>query len=94
MNWGMACVVLGREPESIDEFAEVAEVSRATAFRSQQAFRKAFPMLEGPTDLNRRSGMIPAYEELKTLATDPVQLRPLVFARLFTLGAKKANLPK
>ena len=94
MDWGMACVVLEREPESVEEYSEVAEVSRATAFRNQQAFRRAFPMLEGPSDLNRRAGMSAAYEEVKTLALDPVNLRPFQLAKIFTLGAKKANLPK
>jgi hypothetical protein len=92
MNWGMATVLLGREPETIDEYAEFAEVSRATAFRDQQAFRKAFPMLTGPAELNRRARMNAAYQELKTLATDPVQLKPFVLAKMFTLGAVTANL--
>ena len=43
LGWGLATVELGREPESIEEYAETMEESRATAFRDQQAFRKAFP---------------------------------------------------
>jgi hypothetical protein len=92
MNWGMCTVALDREPESIDEYADETGVSRATAFRHQQAFRRAFPMLEGPTELNRRARMMPAYEEIKTLALEPVQLKPFVLARVFMLGAVKADL--
>ena len=92
MDWGMAGAVLGHEPESIAEFAEVAEVSRATAFRNQQAFRKAFPMLSGPTDLNERAGMTQAYAELVVAATDVVQARPLVIAKMFTIGAARADI--
>lgn len=92
MNWGMVTALLEREPESIEEFAEEAGVSRATAFRDQQAFRNAFPMLEGPGELNRRARMDEAYQEVITLARDPVKWRPFVFVRLFTLGAAKANI--
>ena len=35
-------------PESVEEYAEVLDESRATAFRDQQAFRKAFPTEETP----------------------------------------------
>ena len=39
MGWGLATATLGREPTTIDEYAETMDVSRATAFRDQQAFR-------------------------------------------------------
>lgn len=93
INWAGATHLLGREPESVEEFADVAELSRATAFRQQAAFRKAFPMLEGPSDFNRRAGLDESMNEVKTLATDPVQWRPFVFARMFVVGALPADLP-
>ena len=56
LGWGLATAELGREPESFEEYAETMEESRATAFRDQQAFRKAFPTEETPTRMNETSG--------------------------------------
>jgi hypothetical protein len=64
VEWGLATAVLGREPVSVEEFAEVAEESRATAFRNQQAFRKAFPKEETPTRINRVTGAQRRFDEL------------------------------
>src|SRR4051794_30195625 len=63
LAWGLATAFLGREPESIEEYAEVAEVSRATAFRQQQAFRKALPDLSGPAELTEATGQQRQFEE-------------------------------
>lgn len=92
MEWGMVAAVLGREPESIDEFAEELDVSRATAFRNQQAFRRAYPMLEGPSDLNTRANMIPVYEDFVASATNALKARASVIGKVFTLGAVTANI--
>lgn len=44
LGWGLATSRLRREPESVEEYAEVMVESRASAFRDQQAFREAFPL--------------------------------------------------
>ncbi|MBW4078588.1 MAG: hypothetical protein HIU84_08815 [Acidobacteria bacterium] len=54
MDWGLDTAELSREPDSVDEYAEVIGESRATAFRDQQAFRQAFPTEESPMRLIRR----------------------------------------
>ena len=64
MLWGLATAELGREPGSIEEYAETLDESRATAFRDQQAFRKAFPAEVSPTRMNEVSGMQERWEEM------------------------------
>ena len=64
LGWGLATAQLGREPASIEEYAEVAEESRATAFRHQQAFRKAFPTETTPLRINQASGAQERYDDL------------------------------
>jgi len=90
LEWGMATAELGREPESIEEFAEIAQESRATAFRNQQAFRRAFPGEESPARMNEVSGNQARYEELYRSIMSwkkvMVQAEPLIF----TLGASPA----
>jgi hypothetical protein len=63
MMWGLASADLGREPTSIDEFAEVMQVSRRTAFRDQEHFREAFPSETTPTRMNILSGAQMRYVE-------------------------------
>jgi len=64
MGWGLATAELGRPPKSLDEYAEVMEESRASAYRDQEAFRKAFPNEESPSWMNRSSGVQERYDEL------------------------------
>jgi hypothetical protein len=52
------------EPANIEEYAEIMQESRATAFRDQQAFRQAFPDEENPTRMNKVSGAQDRYDDL------------------------------
>lgn len=63
MAWGLATATLGREPESVEEFAETMEMNRRTAFRGQVAFRKAYPMEETPGRMNQVTGAQAKYDE-------------------------------
>jgi hypothetical protein len=63
-DWGMATAVLEAEPESVEEYVEVTQTPRATAFRQQKAFRKAFPRESTPTRMNEVSGMQSKYDDL------------------------------
>lgn len=63
-DWGMATAVLGAEPRSVDEYVEVTQTPRATAFRQQRAFRKAYPRESTPARMNEISGMQSKYDEL------------------------------
>jgi len=71
------------EPTNIEEYAEVMQESRATAFRDQQAFRQAFPDEENPTRMNKRSGAQDRYDELFARIQDykkfSREAQPLVF---------------
>jgi hypothetical protein len=91
MGWGLATAELGREPTAVEEYARVMEVSRATAFRDQQAFREAFPDETTPLRMNQASGVQQAYDEIWTRVRDRAkalrELQPL----LFTLGAATAD---
>ena len=64
MGWGLATAELGREPETVDEYAEVMGLSRAKAFRDQQDWRKAFPEHDTPHAFNVRSGNQAKYDEI------------------------------
>lgn len=90
MGWGLATAELGREPESVDEYARIMEVSRAKAFRDQQDFRKAFPSQETPYAFNVKTGAQARYDEaydrLKDIAKARKEVEPLVL----TLGARLA----
>ena len=86
-GWGLAVAFLGREPESIDEYAEVAEVSRATAFRQQQAFRKAFPMLDGPSDLTAATGQQSSLDEFVRSCRTMAEAKEKSAAEVFAMGA-------
>ena len=87
VNWGLASAELGHEP-SMDEYCEIHGVDRATFYRSQSAFRKAFPGEESPTRLNVVSGNQQRYDDLVKsfkgkLAGAAVQVQ----AMTFTAGA-------
>lgn len=64
IRWGTLGAELGREPRSIDEFAELVGESRASAFRDQQAFREAFPDEVSPARMNGLSGAQTRLNEL------------------------------
>ena len=70
VSWGLATAQLGREPASVEEYAEAMEESRATAFRNRQAFREAFPLEESPARMNRMSGAQNRCDELWEMLGD------------------------
>jgi hypothetical protein len=83
VEWGLATAYLGREPESIEEFARVADESRATAFRNQQAFRRAFPDEETPARINRVTGAQARYDaiikKIRDFAKAASEAKPLTY---------------
>lgn len=83
LGWGLATAELGREPASVKEYADVMEESRATAFRDQQAFRKAFPSEVTPLRMNEVSGAQQRYDELwrrlRERSKVAKEAQPLVF---------------
>lgn len=91
MEWGMVTAMLGREPETIDEYAEVAEVSRAKAFRDQKAFRKAYPGLSGPGQMVAQSCGQEVFEDFIRTAKDLGNARRNSASFVFQLGALPVN---
>jgi len=63
LSWGLATAELGREPATVDEFAQVMKVSRRTAFRDQEHFREAFPSETTPARMNVQTGAQKRYDE-------------------------------
>lgn len=51
IEWWITTSALGREPETVDEFAKWWTVSRTTAFRMQATFRTTFPEFAGPIEM-------------------------------------------
>ncbi len=95
MMWGLASATLGHEPQSIEEFAEFWEDSRATAFREQQAFRKAFPTETTPTRMNVSTGSQDRFAEVARRTKDFYDRKALtteVSTGLFKLGAALADV--
>jgi hypothetical protein len=90
MGWGLATTELGREPESVEEYAEIMEESRATAFRDQQAFREAFPAEESPARMNEVSGSQDRYDELYRRLKDSGKRAVEAQGLIFSLGASPA----
>ena len=90
MGWGLFMASEGHEPENIDEYAEVMQESRATAYRDQQAFRQAFPDEVSPTRMNATSGAQERYNEtyrrIRDIARSSREIHPVQF----TLGAAPA----
>jgi len=64
MAWGLATGRTGREPESVEEYAETVEGEPSPAYRDYQAFHRAFPGEESPARMNQVSGNRSAHEEL------------------------------
>ena len=48
-SWGDVMERLGREPDSIEEYADTFRTSYATAYREQKLFREALPGETTPT---------------------------------------------
>ena len=92
MGWGLAAAELGREPQSVEEYADVMEESRRTAFRDQAAFRKAFPTESTPMRMNQVSGVQSrydaAYRRLKEIGAARQELEALTFE----LGSMPADV--
>jgi len=90
LYWGLAEAEWKHAP-SLDEYCESHEVDRATFYRHQAAFRKAFPGEDTPSRLNLATGNQERYAELvksvKSLAGAAVQIQ----AMLFSVGA--ASVP-
>jgi hypothetical protein len=82
--WGLATAWLGREPESVEEYAERAFISRAKAFRWQQEWREAFPDEMTPARFNKVTGNQERYEEIlrragKNMRKAQLEVLPLLF---------------
>jgi hypothetical protein len=90
MGWGLFMASEGREPENIDEYAEVMQESRATAYRDQQAFRQAFPDEESPTRMNKVSGAQERYNEVYRRLQDVIKSSRQIQPVQYTLGAAPA----
>ncbi len=91
MGWGLATAELGREPDSIEEYASVMDESRATAFRDQQAFRKCFPGQETPAELNRVTGQQARYDEAWRRLGDLSAAKAEAETSFFNLGSATAS---
>ena len=90
VGWGLAMAQLGREPDSIEEYALVMDESRATAFRDQQAFREAFPLEESPVRMNRTSGAQDRYDELWLILSDRRRAALAAEPVVYLLGGSSA----
>ena len=60
-QWALFCRDEGRAPRNMEEYADWWGVSRATAYREQQAWREAMPEYATPS------------EWFEALGVDPVQ---------------------
>jgi hypothetical protein len=92
LTWGLATARLGREPETVDKYATVTGVSRAKAFRDQQAFRRAFPTETTPGRMNRVSGAQEQYAEMMLDDLDVDFVLQETQPYIFTLGAAPADV--
>jgi len=91
VGWGLATAHLHREPESVEEYAETVGESRATAFRDQQAFRKAFPHESSPARMNEASGNQERYDELMLKLKDIKAATAEAAPILYSLGGSPAK---
>ncbi len=92
MWWGLATAELGREPESVDEFAATMEMSRRTAFRDQGYFREAFPTESTPGRINEVTGAQARYDELYRKLKERGAARRDAQHLSFFLGASLADV--
>jgi hypothetical protein len=91
LEWGLATAVLGHEPRSVEEYAAVAEQSRATAFRNQQAFRDAFPLEVSPARMNRDTGAQARYNALYRRLKNRKKLVTEAQPLLYLVGGSTAS---
>lgn len=91
LAWGLVTAELGREPETMEEFVEHGIDSRATAFRGQQAFRKAFPTEVSPLGMNDTSGAQERYDEFYRTVTNKVKRVKDAQAVMFMVGSSPAR---
>jgi hypothetical protein len=69
--WGVALYDLGRDEISVDEFAEWANESRATAFRRASEYRELWPDVE----INELAGQVRDYvREHRAVQRNPNKL--------------------
>jgi len=92
IRWAACCAELKREPESVDEFCEVMQEARRTAFRDQQAFRQAFPTETTPLRMIEVTGLKARFEELYRRLQDLGRVEAQMAPMAFTLGAATADL--
>jgi hypothetical protein len=86
IGWGVATAWLGREPEGVEEYADVVGESRATAFRYQQAFREAYPDEESPLRMTKSTGAQDRFDDLCRTVKDRKRLMLLAEPIMFTVG--------
>lgn len=91
VRWGVLSAELGREPRSVDEYAELTGESRASAFRDQQAFREAFPGEESPARMNGQSGAQARLDELWTLHQDRERIALAAQPLAYVVGGAPAS---
>lgn len=66
MMWWLMQRELGHRP-TVDDYADWANVSRATAYRDQQKFRDAWPEFDTPSDLALALGFDVVNDQLPSL---------------------------
>ncbi len=87
----MATAELGHDPETVEEYADAMELSRATAFRDQQAFRKAFPRETSPLRVNQVSGAQDRYDSIWKQLRDRAKAIEEVQPVMYMLGGALAD---
>ena len=80
----------GREPETVEQYAELMEVSRAKAFRDQQEWREAFPSELTPGHFNTVTGNQARYDELWLRVKDLKKAKAEAQSMLFSIGGHPA----
>jgi hypothetical protein len=75
--WGVALYDLGRDEISVDEYAEWANESRATAFRRAGEYRELWPEVE----INELAGQVRDYvREHRSVERNPNRLMSIALA--------------
>lgn len=90
VRWGMCASELGREPRSIEEYAELTSESRASAFRDQQAYREAFPAEKSPARMNELSGAQARLDELWDVHRDRARVALAAQPLAYVVGGAAA----
>jgi hypothetical protein len=91
IRWGMCSAELGRPPKSIEEYAELTNESRASAFRDQQAYREAFPEESTPTRMNELSGAQTRLDELWTVHRDRARVALAAQPLAYVIGGSPSS---